>query len=281
MKDDPADLAPVAPLDLSYPWNLSGFLTLLRLSVIRTIRGRRLVVLCALFALPAAIAVLARRENPSYSPAQAEQALIFYLIPQALVPLTALLLASGMVQDEVEEQTMTYLLMRPLPRWSIYLAKLFATLFVAGALTAVLTTATFVAVYWNTDDLRETILPGRALQTSALLCLSLLAYGAIFGFLGLWVRRALALGVSYVVLFEGVFANIDFAVRKLTVMYYFRVLVARWVGLEYESWSMVLAEAPDSRECVLTLLAAFLVATAAGAFTFGMKEFRVKTPEGN
>ena len=54
--------------------------------------------------------------NPQYDPEDAELALIFGLIPQAILPLTALVFASGMIQDEVEEQTLTYLLIRPLPR---------------------------------------------------------------------------------------------------------------------------------------------------------------------
>ena len=41
-------------------------------------------------------------------------ALIFNLIPHALAPLAALLYATGIIQDEVEEQTLTYLLLRPL-----------------------------------------------------------------------------------------------------------------------------------------------------------------------
>ena len=48
-------------------------------------------------------------------------ALVFNLIPHALAPLAALLYATGIIQDEVEEQTLTYLLLRPLPRWAIYL----------------------------------------------------------------------------------------------------------------------------------------------------------------
>ena len=46
----------------------------------------------------------------------------FNLIPHALAPLAALFYAAGIIQDEVEEQTLTYLLLRPLPRWALYLS---------------------------------------------------------------------------------------------------------------------------------------------------------------
>ena len=53
--------------------------------------------------------------------------MLFMLMPHTLVPLTALLYATGMIHDEIEEQTLTYLLVRPLPKWGIYLTKLLAT----------------------------------------------------------------------------------------------------------------------------------------------------------
>ena len=62
------------------------------------------------------------------------------------MPLAALLYAAGIIQDEVEEQTLTYLLLRPLPRWALYLVKLLATLLVTSVLTAVFTAATFAVI---------------------------------------------------------------------------------------------------------------------------------------
>src|SRR5207253_5640064 len=47
--------------------------------------------------------------------------------------------------------------------------------------------------------------------------------------MSLVVRYALFAGLFYSIVFEGVLANIDFAVRRLTVMYYFRVLIERWL----------------------------------------------------
>ena len=138
-----------------------------------------------------------------YRAEQAEQVLVFGLIFQALVPLTALIFAAGMVQDDVEEQTLTYLLVRPIPRWMIYFCKLLATFLVALLRGVVFTTATLVLIYWGDPALWKTVIPGRALMTSALLALSLLAYVTIFGFLSLWVRRTLVVGAIYIVVLRG------------------------------------------------------------------------------
>src|SRR5204863_396999 len=82
-----------------------------------------------------------------------EFALVFAILPHGLAPLTALLYAAGVVADEVEEQTLTYLLTRSVPRWLLYLTKLLATLCVTTALVAVAVVALYVAIYAGTGVL--------------------------------------------------------------------------------------------------------------------------------
>jgi ABC-2 type transport system permease protein len=271
--------APPVPLSRNVP--LSAIGTLLGITAARQTRGRRLLVFSLLFALPILFAALAHRFQMPYEVADVEAVLIFGLIPQALVPLTALLFAAGMVQDDVEEQTLTYLLIRPIPRWLIYVVKVAATWLVLSALAAVFTSAALAAVYWGTSELDAPALFLRALLISGLLSLSLLAYVAIFGGLSLLTKRSLVLGVGYIVVFEGVLANIDFVVRHVTVMYYVRTLSVRWLGLPGADWSINTSTAPDARTCLLVLCAIGGVLTLLGAWLFSVREFRVKTPEGN
>ena len=106
-----------------------------------------------------------------YQADEVENVLIFGMIFQALVPLTALLFASGMVQDDIEEQTLTYLLIRPVPRWAIYLAKLMATFLVAVVRAVLFTTATLIVIHWDEEDLWKTWCCRRAPLIAALLAL--------------------------------------------------------------------------------------------------------------
>src|SRR5438132_3945592 len=128
----------------------SSVWTLFWLTVRQHCRARRLLVLSFLFLLPSLIAILARNASHPPRPVELEFVTIFTLISNALVPLTALLYASGMIQDEIEEQTLTYLLIRPLPKWTIYVAKLLATLLVTTLLTSLFTSVTYVAIFWGT-----------------------------------------------------------------------------------------------------------------------------------
>ncbi|MBI3464559.1 MAG: ABC transporter permease subunit, partial [Planctomycetes bacterium] len=255
-------LSPVESVQLRQLPDLSGLVALFWLTLRQHARGRRLLVLAFLFTLPVALVVLVRKLDPQVRAAEIEFAIVFHLIPHALVPLTALLYASAMIQDEVEEQTLTYLLIRPLPRWALYLTKLLATLAVTAILAGVFTTATYVAIYWGHDDFWWKVFPLRALKASLLLSLSLVGYCAIFGCISLFTSRTLAAGIGFIIIFEGILANIDFAVRRMTVMYYFRVLSLRWLavteglsGVSADPWSLNLARAPGGWMCVVTVLA--------------------------
>lgn len=270
------------PIRLSRRFSVPAWLVLLRISLQQLVRGRRLLAMAGLFLLPTVLAGLARYANDRFaeSRGEIEEILVFYMIPQALVPLSALFLASGMIRDEVEGQTLTYLLIRPLPRPSLYAAKLLAAWCVSTALAAVFITTAMVAVHWGADDFWGAVVPGRTLRVVALSALSLLVYVSLFGGMGLFLRWVLPLGVAYIVVFEGVFANIDFMVRRLTVLWYVRILAERWLGLHVETWSIDLDTAPSGTEALLTLAIAAFVLAVAGAAIFGLRELRVKTPEG-
>ena len=64
-----------------------------------------------MFLLPAGLAIVIRATGAERARVVfLEFVLLWILIPQALLPLVALLYASGIIQDEQEEQTITYLL---------------------------------------------------------------------------------------------------------------------------------------------------------------------------
>jgi len=264
--------------------SLGALATLFVLTLRQHLRGRRLLVLSLLFAIPSVLVLLVNLLPPHPPPiAEVQFVFIFNFIPHALAPLAALLYATGIIQDEVEEQTLTYLLVRPLPRWALYVVKLLATLVVISVITAFFTTVTFAVIALTGGGSITSDLMRQAMKTSVALTLAQAGYCGLFGLLGLLTRRSLLVGVLYIFLFEGILASMDTVIRKMTVMYHFRVLILRWLEPVDGSraWSINLATAPDARTCVLTLLSVGLVLTVAAAFFFAATEFRMKTPEGN
>src|SRR5271157_5038657 len=264
------------------------------LALRQQIRGWRLVVLGLLFLLPGALAVVGyltappsfRGPSPAElhgsSPAELLQfALLFYLIPHALAPLAALLCSGGIIRDEVEEQTLTYLLLRPLARTAIYAVKLFASILTAALLTSFFTVTTLLLIALLTHESMRVELLRQGAMIVVIFSLAQVAYCGLFALLALLMRRALLIGVVYIIFFEGLLANFDTIAGHMTVMYYFRVLVLRWLEpVSGAVWKLDLKTAPGSAACVLTLLGAGLLLTILGSLIFAAREFRMKTAEG-
>jgi ABC-2 type transport system permease protein len=277
--------ADVPVLRRSWSADLTAIGALFALTVRQHTHGRRMLVLGALYLLPCVLALILRNLSRP-APADAlEFALVFVLLPHGLAPLTALLYAAGVVSDEVEEQTLTYLLLRSVPRWALYLTKLLATMCVTTVLVSVAVAALYAAIYAGAPGFWTEVVP-RAGTMIAIAALAQVGYCALFGFVGLATRRSLIAGIAYIVSVEGVIANQEFAGRLLTVVYYVRTLALRWLDLPaeqfrrcQEAWDMEdLAKLPSAGDCVLVLLGAGAVLSVLTALWFARTEFRVKTP---
>src|SRR5580693_24008 len=108
---DRTNLSDRAPLSRAPQTSrLASLWALYTLTLRQHLHGKRWMVMAALFLLSAGLAILIRATAPDLPPVQLEFIVAFMFIPQAILPLLALVYASGIVRDEQEEQTMTYLL---------------------------------------------------------------------------------------------------------------------------------------------------------------------------
>jgi ABC-2 type transport system permease protein len=281
-----AAIVPQEIVRLSRIPSLRALAALLVLSLRQQIRGWRMAVLSLLFLLPGSLAVVvwftAPRSGRGPSPIDLlDFVVLFNLIPHALAPLAALVCSGGIIRDEVEEQTLTYVLLRPLPRPAIYALKLLASLLTSALLTSIFTLATLVLIAWLVGHAMNWEFCMQGLRTVAIFSLAQVAYCGLFSLMALLMRRALVIGVVYIIFFEGLLVSFDTIARRMTVMYYFRVLVLRWLTpMGSAEWAFNLSRAPTATNCVLTLLAAGLVMAVLGSLIFASREFRMKTPEG-
>jgi ABC-2 type transport system permease protein len=190
------------------------------------------------------------------------------------------------------EQTITYLLVRPVPKWALYTVKLLATITTAIVFTVVLTVLTYLAIFVGSGAPAHEI-PLRCLKVAAIHSLAVVAYCSLFGLLSLLTKRILIVGVVYTVLVEGLLANLPFGIRLITVIYYTRLIAYRSMeflvplpdgrteNMAAEAWQLdpKLLEHPPSSTCLAVLLIGSLVCTALAAWLCTSREFHVKTPE--
>ncbi|HEV3384112.1 MAG TPA: ABC transporter permease, partial [Gemmata sp.] len=193
------------------------------LTVRQHLHGRRWMVMALLFSLPVGLTILFRATAHHVPSMLVEFLIAFMLIPQALLPIVALAYAAGIIRDEQEEQTLTYLLIRPIPRWAIYAVKLLATLTTTVILTTVFTALTYVALSVGSDNAWDDV-SLRCMKTIALHDLAVISYCCLFGLISLFTNRTLIVGIVYIILFEGLIANLDFGIRLITVIYYCRTI---------------------------------------------------------
>lgn len=278
--------------------NFVALQALYLLSLRQNLHGKRWIVITLLFLLPTVIVILLRAMVPNIPPIELEFRFVFILIPQTLLPLLALIYASGVIQDEQEEQTLTYLLIRPIPKWALYIVKLLATLTTTIALTAIFTAILYFVIYVGAPKQTESIAL-RYFQAIAIQSLAVITYCALFGFISLYTKRSLILGILYIAIFEGVLANMPMSIRLITVLYYTRLIAYRSMtfpttipglpnhhhDLAAQVWQLdvkhdpKLLEHPQIAACIATLLFASLALTLLAAFLCSRREFYVKTPE--
>jgi ABC-2 type transport system permease protein len=275
---------------------LSACWTLYTLTLRQHLHGKRWLVMLALFLLPTLLAVLVRSTTSDVPQRALEFMLVMLFTPQALLPLLALLYASGVMQDEQEEQTITYLLIRPLPKFWIYTVKLFAAMTTTAALVAVSLAFTYTAIYFRSAVPASEVLD-RWFHAAMIQGLAVITYCSVFGLFSLLTRRILVVGVLYTAVVEGLFANLPFGIRLATVVYYMRVIVYRTMSFEFTNqrgqdrdiaariWQFdaaadpQLVEHPQLSTCILVLLSVIVVSTAIAGYLVSQREFHVKTPE--
>jgi len=287
--EQPPATRPAGGLSLTALW------TLYTLTLRQYMHGKRWIAMAVLMLLPAGLAVLVRNTARDVPSILLEFLFAFMLIPQALLPLAALIYASGMIRDEQEEQTLTYLLIRPIPKWAIYTIKLLATLTTTVFLTCVFTALIYAAIYFGAASPAGDVAV-RCLQAAVIQSLAMVAYCCLFGLISLYTERTLIVGILYIAIFEGLFANLAFGIRLLTVIYYARLIAYRTMtfivpipgGTEdvaAAAWQLdvkndpTLLEHPQLRTCVIVLIGGSILCAALAAFVCSRREFHVKTPE--
>ena len=297
LNKDNMDTVAVSRTDDAPPMSsIAACWTLYALTLRQHVHGRRWIAAALLFLLPAGMAIVIRLTGAPVPGRFLEFVLLWMLVPQALLPLVALLYASGIVQDEQEEQTITYLLVRPISKPLIYVVKMAATWTTTILLVIALTVLTYAAIYAGAGE-EIAAVASRCIKTAAILSLAAVAYCSIFGAISLLTKRTLIVGILYTAIVEGLLASLPLSLRWGTIIYYTRMMAYRTLDfvviwprgrqddVAAAAWFLntetdpTLAEHPQLSTCVLILASASLVCTAFAGWLCSLREFHVKTPE--
>jgi len=217
---------------------------------------RRLYVAVAVLLIPAFIALLVRFNAADGDLDAAGSLTTIYreIVLGVLLPLTALVFGTSAFGGEVDDGTLIYLMVKPVPRWRLtfskYLVAFLATL-------AVITAA--IALAWvamqNGAPFRVPVAFVAGGAVGALI------YCAIFVSLGITSRRALAIGLLYIVAFENVLSRSVVGVKSLSVRE-FALAVCKTVLGNVTEWN----DATVTMRTVYTMGSIFFLVALALSF---------------
>lgn len=208
---------------------MTAFLAIIRVTVRQTLRLRRAIGLLLLsgsttgmylvFMLAARSNAMAAQRDSGIETAVGMSIGVFINV---VVPVVTLIIATSVLGDERRDNTMSFLVLRPIPRFSIGSAKIVAAFLEAFALTGVgaLTFGVLVAINVNTFSYTMPLLAGTAITTAA--------YSAIFVPLGYLMKRATLIGLTYLFIWENGIAG---AIPALATLSPWRIGVSATAAL--------------------------------------------------
>lgn len=182
---------------------------------LRQLTGRwRVIFITLLAALPVGLAVIVRLTASDAEDFDESfiNILIDGMLVAGIVPIVTMALSTATFGNELEDRTLSFLTLRPIARWKIAIPKLLASIVVSGPLLIVSGVA--AAVLGFDESIRAAVAVGVAVFAGVA------AYAAIFTWAGLMTSRALAIGLLYVLLWEGVIGSFIDGISYLSVRGY-------------------------------------------------------------
>jgi ABC-2 type transport system permease protein len=172
---------------------------------------QRLVIALVLFLVPALITLIYRTSaGAEANGADFLTTVSSDIVIGVLMPIIALVFGTMAFGGEVDDGTLIYLMVKPVPRWTLAFSKYV----VAFAASVVITIPSFFIVWALTPGAIPIRVP-IGYSVGAIVGCAL--YCAIFVTLGITSRRALALGLLYIIGFENVLSRSVAGAKSLSV----------------------------------------------------------------
>ena len=173
--------------------------TIFILALRQSMSIRRVAILLLLAAIPLVIAIIAEILNTDWD-GEVSQGFIQGLITNTGLPLIALIVAAPAFADEIEDRTLTNLMLSPISRWQIAMPKMLA----AAAIVAIpMAISMFVSVILIFDDDAYSA----AIVGAFGMIVGALAFVSLFAFVGTLTTRAVVFGIVYVFGFEALISS--------------------------------------------------------------------------
>lgn len=203
---------------------------LFSLTIRYTLTTRRGFAIAGLAAVPVILAVSLAVANVPGFDIVLFQILMVPLFLQVVLIFVTIVPSTALVREEIEDNTIPYLLTRPVSKPAIATYKFAGYLAAAVALLLPPLALSYAVTQWSAGDpLGSDLDVLYAFSLAAVLGAA--AYGAFFLFLSLLVRRPLAVGLLFGFVWESIVSSFPGDIPKLSITYYLRSIIAGIVAV--------------------------------------------------
>lgn len=187
---------------------MRAFRAIVELTLRALVGRRRTLTIAILACLPVLLGIVVRLGGGRPDAPE----ILDTLVIRTVCPLVALVIGTGAIGSEIDDGTLIFQLIKPVPRWLVALAKTVVAAFV----TAILVVPPVILT-----GLLLGGLGAESIQTTTGFAIASLAGGTAYavGFtaLGLLTSRALVVGLGYTLIWEGVLAGLLEGTRFLSI----------------------------------------------------------------
>ena len=185
-----------------------------RLSIRQITGVRRLLIVLLLASLPVVLTLLVRLTSSDGSGDTEDyvNGVVNALIVGVVLPIVMISFSTSVFGNDLEDRTLSFIMMTPAARWKIALSKLAAPILIGTPLVIV---SASVSIFIGLDGDVSSVL-----AVCAGLLVGVVAYASVFTWAGLMTTRALAFAIVYVFLWEGVMSTLVPGVKYLSVSAY-------------------------------------------------------------
>jgi ABC-2 type transport system permease protein len=210
--------------------------------------------------------------NPEYNPYFIYSMLCAMLYLQLVIPLLALLKGMGTFTEEIEEGTLMFLRLRPVPRTIIVAGKFFAFVLSTSILLIISLWGSYAILSTIPDsdmflgDLKIVI------KDTWVLILGLAAYGSIMMLVGTYFKHRIVAGIFLIFVWDAWAAYIPGSAHKFTIKHYLQSIFPHERKLSLIE-SMLSNNTPSTLQISLfTLFGIVLVCIILTALAFQVKQ---------
>ncbi len=182
---------------------------ILRVSIRRSVLSRRglvVILIQLLFAIYPIIGVyMAQVKDKNIYANGAMEAfhgwmrVLFEII---IFPFSIAIVSSFLISDEIEDRTITYWLIRPIPRYEIFASKLLSLFFGVTLMSLIVVSFNFLMFAWGAQILGEQIYWGLLAHHLAIAIVANLFFASIMTFFATRFPHSILISIIYLILWE-------------------------------------------------------------------------------